>query len=74
MFLWFGLFVAGILAFGFVYAAPVLVFAFLKFREKERWRTAIIGGVAAWVVLYGVFVQLLELFLFDGLVIDFITG
>ena len=74
MFVWFGLFVAGILAFGFVYAAPVLVFAFLKFGEKESWQTAMIGALGAWAILYGVFVKLLELFLFDGLVIEFITG
>ena len=30
--------------------------------------TAILGGLGAWIILYGVFTQLLELFLFEGFV------
>jgi hypothetical protein len=67
MFLWLALFLAGILAFGFLWATPVLVFAFLRFGERESWAVAAIGALGIWVVLYGVFVQLLELFLFEGL-------
>jgi hypothetical protein len=67
MFLWLALFLAGILAFGFLYATPVLVFAFLRFGERESWTVAAIGALGAWLILYGVFVQLLELFLFEGL-------
>jgi type II secretory pathway component PulM len=67
MLLWLALFLAGILAFGFLWATPVLVFAFLRFSERESWAVAAIGAFGIWVVLYGVFVQLLELFLFEGL-------
>jgi hypothetical protein len=67
MFLWLALFLAGILAFGFLWATPVLVFAFLRFSERESWAVAAIGALGIWAVLYGVFVKLLELFLFDGL-------
>jgi nitrate reductase NapE component len=67
MFLWLALFLAGILAFGFLWATPVLVFAFLRFGERESWPVAAVGALGAWLVLYLVFVRLLELFLFDGL-------
>jgi hypothetical protein len=67
MFLWLGLFLAGVLAFGFLWATPVLIFAFLRFSERESWAVATIGAIGAWLVLYVVFVRLLELFLFEGL-------
>jgi hypothetical protein len=68
MLLWLGLFLAGILAFGFLWATPVLMFAFLRFSERESWAIAAIGAIGAWLILYIVFVRLLELFLFEGLV------
>lgn len=67
MFFWLALFFAGILAFGFLYATPVLVLAFLRFGEREPWTVAAAGALGAWLVLYLVFAQLLELFLFEGL-------
>lgn len=67
MFLWLALFFAGILAFGFLWATPVLVFAFLRFGERESWGVAATGAVGSWLVLYLVFVRVLELFLFEGL-------
>ena len=67
MFLWLALFLVGILAFGFLWATPVLVFAFLRFSERESWSVATVGALGAWLVLYLVFVRLLELFLFEGL-------
>lgn len=74
MFLWLILFLIGIMSFGFLIAAPVLVLAFLRFGEKEPWTTAILGGLGAWIVLYGVFTRLLELFLFEGFVTRLLTG
>jgi hypothetical protein len=68
MLFWLALFFAAILAFGFLYATPVLVFAFLRFGEGESWTVAAVGAIGAWLVLYVVFVKLLELFLFEGLV------
>ena len=68
MFAWLGLFFVGVMSFGFLIAAPVLVLAFLRFGEKEPWLTAILGGLGAWIILYGVFTRLLELFLFKGFV------
>lgn len=69
MFFWIALFFVGVMSFGFIYAAPILVFAFLRFGHGESMVVAVGGGVAAWLVLYGVFARMLELFLFDGLLL-----
>jgi hypothetical protein len=66
MFLWLPLSLAGILAFGFLWATPVLVFAFLRLSEREAWAVAATGALGTWLVLYLVFVEMLELFLFEG--------
>jgi hypothetical protein len=67
MFLWLAVFFTAVITFGFIWATPVLIFAFLRFGERESWHVAIIGAIGAWLILYGVFVQLLELFLFESL-------
>lgn len=74
MFLWLGLFFAAVIGFGFLYGAPAAVFAFMRFGRGESWATSLAGGVAAWAVLYGVFTRLLELFLFEGLLLPLLTG
>ena len=74
MFFWLALFFAGVMGFGFVYAAPILVFAFLLFGQKESLKVALIGGAGAWVILYGVFTRLLDLFLFEGLLLPLLVG
>jgi hypothetical protein len=68
MFAWTGLFLAGILGFGFEYAAPLLVFAFLWLGQRESLATAVVGGVGVWAIMYGLFNRLLGLPLFEGLV------
>ncbi len=74
MFIWLALFLVGIMSFGFLIAAPLLVFAFLRFGEKELWMTAILSGLGTWIILYGVFTRLLELFLFEGFVTRLLIG
>jgi hypothetical protein len=74
MFFWLALFFVGVMCFGFLIAAPVLVFAFLRFGEKEPWMTAMLGGLGAWIILYGVFTRVLELFLFEGFITPLLTG
>ena len=74
MFFWLALFFVGIMSFGFLVAAPVLVFAFLRFGEKETWTAAILGGLGAWIILYGIFTKLLELFLFEGFITRLLVG
>ena len=74
MILWVGLFLAGVMGFGFLYAAPLLVFAFLHWGQRERLPVALAGGIGAWVILYGVFTRLLELYLFEGFLTRALLG
>jgi hypothetical protein len=74
MFLWFILFVGGLILFGFLYAGPVLVAAYLYFSGRERWYVALGAAVFAWAILYGVFEYFLGLPLFDGLVLQWLFG
>jgi hypothetical protein len=68
MFSWFLLFIAGLLAFGFVYAGPVLLAAYLWFSWREKWYTILASAALLWVILYVVFGRLLGLVLFEGLI------
>ena len=74
MFLWFGLFVGGLILFGFLYAGPVLVAAYLYFSGRERWYVALAAAAFAWTILYGVFEYFLGLPLFEGLVLQWLFG
>jgi hypothetical protein len=74
MFLWTFLFFIFILCFGFIYATPFLVFGFLYIAKSESLKVAIIGGICTWAVMYGVFQTWFEIPLFDGLIIEWITG
>ena len=74
MFAWFIAFVGGLVLFGFPYAGPALVAAYLYFSGGERWYVALAAAVFAWAVLYGVFELFLGLPLFEGLVFQWIFG
>ena len=74
MFLWLALFFTGVMCFGFLYAAPPLVFAFMRFGQKEPWRVALAGGAGTWAILYGIFTKMLDLFLFEGLLLPLLIG
>jgi Tripartite tricarboxylate transporter TctB family len=68
MFGWLLAFLAGIVLFGFVYATPILLFAFLRYAASERTRVALTGAAAGFALIYLVFVVLLEIPLHDGLI------
>ena len=74
MFAWFIGFVAALVLFGFLYAGPALVAAYLYFSGRERWYVALAGAVFAWTVLYGIFDWFLGLPLFEGLIIQYVFG
>lgn len=74
MLAWLGAFLVGVLGFGFLVAAPLLVFAFLRFGQRESWAVALVSGVGVWVILYAVFTRMLGLFLFDGLILSRLIG
>ncbi len=74
MFLWFAIFVGGLVLFGFLYAGPALVAAYLYFQGREKWYAALGAAVFAWAVLFGIFERFLGLPLFEGLVYQWIFG
>jgi len=68
MFVWFFTFVGGLVLFGFPYAGPLLVAAYLYISGGEKWYVALAAAAIAWGILYGVFEWFLGLPLFEGLV------
>lgn len=70
IFLWFGAFSAALLGFGFVVGGPIVVFAFVRFASGESWKNAIVAGLGTFLVIWGVFIWLIELPLFQGLVLE----
>ncbi len=66
MFVWMLTFFAGILAFGFVVAAPILVFAFLRLGRGESLMVGLISAAATWAMLFGLFETAFQIPLFDG--------
>ncbi len=74
MFGWFIAFVIGIILFGFPYAGPAMVAAYLHFSWREKWYVTLSSAFFAWAVLYGVFEHVLGLPLFEGLVVEYFLG
>ena len=74
MFIWMLLFFFGFLGFGFIYAAPLLVFGFLRIGMKESLTIGVISAVATWAVLYGLFETAFQIQLFNGLLIEWLWG
>ena len=74
MFGWVFAFFVAILLFGFIYAGPILIFAFMLAGKKESLTVAVISGVGAWAVLYGFFQVAMEIPLFQGLIIEWLLG
>ena len=67
MLAWTLAFFAGILAAGFLLAAPVLVVAYSRFGARERWTIALGSAAITWALLYGLFELAFRIPLFDGL-------
>lgn len=70
VFVWLGLFSLALLGFGFVLGGPIVVAAFVRFSSRESRFNALVAGLGTLAVLWGVFIWLLELSLFRGLVIE----
>ena len=68
IYLWVWSFVIAVVAFGFVMAAPVMLFVYLRFRSRESWWLSLLLSAAVLALLYGVFQIALGVPLFDGLV------
>jgi len=65
----FGL-VAGVILFGFWLAIPAFLIAFLRLRERESWRLALLLTTAGTAVLYFVFDRMLSIRLHEGFITD----
>lgn len=69
MIVWTTIFFIALLCFGFVYASPVLVFAFLHFASKESLKISLISAVSTWLVIYLTFIKWFQIPLFKGLIV-----
>jgi tripartite-type tricarboxylate transporter receptor subunit TctC len=67
IYLWVWAFVIGVVAFGFVVAAPVVLFAYLFFRSRESWWLSLLLSLSVVGFLYGVFQVGMGVPLFEGL-------
>ncbi len=70
VFLWLAIFSVALIGFGFVLGGPLVVAAFIRFSSGDKWRNALFAAAGTFLVLYGVFIKLLELSLFQGLVLE----
>jgi hypothetical protein len=67
IYLWVWAFVIAVVAFGFVLAAPVMLFAYLRFRSRESWWLSLLLPLLVVGLLYGLFQLALGVPLFEGL-------
>ena len=67
IYLWVWSFVIAVTAFGFVLAAPIMLFVYLRFRSRESWWLCLLLSLAVLGLLYGVFQIALGVPLFEGL-------
>lgn len=74
VFIWLALYTGAILGFGFVVGGPIIVGVYVKFFGRDSWRNAFFAAGGTLAVLYGVFIWLLELSLFPGLVLQNLLG
>ncbi len=72
VFVWLALFFGTLAGFGFILGAPLIVTAFVRFSSRESWQNALFAGAGTFAVMYGVFIWLLELSLFQGLVLEWL--
>jgi tripartite tricarboxylate transporter TctB family protein len=68
IYLWVWAFVGAVVAFGFVIAAPIMLFAYLRWRSRESWWLSVLLSAAIFGILYGLFETVLGVPLFEGLV------
>ena len=68
IYLWVWAFVLAVVAFGFVIAAPLMLFAYLRWRSAESWWLSLLLPVVVLAILYGLFETVLGVPLFEGLV------
>lgn len=70
VFLWLAGFSVALIGFGFLVGGPIIVFAFVRFSSGESTVNALVAAAGTFTVIWGVFIWLLELPLFQGLVLE----
>jgi hypothetical protein len=68
IYLWVWAFVLAVVACGFVIAAPIMLFAYLRWRSSESWWLCLLLPAVVLAILYGLFEKVLGVPLFEGLV------
>jgi Tripartite tricarboxylate transporter TctB family len=68
IYLWVWAFVVAVVAFGFIFAVPVMLFAYLRWRSHESWWLSLLLPLLVLALLYGLFQVALGVPLFEGLV------
>ena len=71
---WLGLFFIVIWFLGFIAAAPVMTFLYLKIGAREKWRTSITLALLSWFFFYGLFVWAIQLPFPPGALFDWTHG
>ncbi|WP_212524385.1 tripartite tricarboxylate transporter TctB family protein [Actibacterium sp. MT2.3-13A] len=69
MFIWLGLFGGAILGFGFLVGGSLIVLIYVGWSHRRDYRHALFAGIGTFAILIGVFKYLLELQLFEGLIL-----
>jgi hypothetical protein len=59
-------FIAGLLGFGYYVSIPVMLVTFLRREAEASWRTALLLGIGATIVLYLMFGLALQIQLYPG--------
>lgn len=67
IYLWVWAFVLAVVGFGFVIAAPIMLFAYLRWRSAESWWLCLVLPAVVLAILYGLFETALGVQLFEGL-------
>ncbi len=70
---WFLAFVAGVLLFGFWVSIPIFLIAFLRFQAEASWRTALILGIPATIILFLAFEKAFRIELHPGFLTQYVT-
>lgn len=70
IFLWISCFFLMIVLFGFLIAAPLLIFSYLKIQAGESWKSSLIAAGATLFLFYALFIWLMESHLPEGWLIE----
>ena len=66
---WFMALIIAVLLVGFLIAVPLYMVAFMRLHGRHSWRVILLWVASLWALLYFAFVRLLNLPLYDGLLL-----